>query len=123
MDDHVRRVSFSLLVSPLAEVKLTLVWTDPPASVFSSSVMVNDIDLEVALGDTLFFPNNLSEPDRTNNVEMIRLSPTVLQANGTEMANITVSIRAHRLETQSQTYSLVVTGVFDTENQPIVYRD
>lgn len=41
----------------LAEVKLTLVWTDPPASVFSSSVMVNDIDLEVALGDTLFFPN------------------------------------------------------------------
>lgn len=38
-------------------MKLTLVWTDPPASVFSSSVMVNDIDLEVALGDTLFFPN------------------------------------------------------------------
>ena len=65
----------------------------------------------------------MSEPDRTNNVEMIRLSPTVLQANGTEMANITVSIRAHRLETQSQTYSLVVTGVFDTEYQPIVYRD
>ena len=38
-------------------MKLTLVWTDPPASVFSSSVMVNDIALEVALGDTLFFPN------------------------------------------------------------------
>ena len=65
----------------------------------------------------------MNAPDRTNNVEMIRLPPAVLQANGSQTANITVSIRAHRLETQSQTYSLVVTGVFDTENQPIVYRD
>ena len=38
-------------------MKLTLVWTDPPASVFSSSVMVNDIDLEVDMGDSVFFPN------------------------------------------------------------------
>lgn len=62
-------------------------------------------------------------PDRTNNVEMIRIPTTVLQTNETQMANITVNIRAHRLETQSQTYSLVITGVFDTENQPIVYKD
>lgn len=38
-------------------MKLTLVWTDPPASVFSSNVMVNDIDLEVELGGSAFFPN------------------------------------------------------------------
>lgn len=41
----------------LRDVKLTLVWTDPPASVFSSSVMVNDIDLDVEHDGGVFYPN------------------------------------------------------------------
>lgn len=41
----------------LRDVKLTLVWTDPPASVFSSSVMVNDIDLDVEHDGEVFYPN------------------------------------------------------------------
>lgn len=48
---------FNLSVHPEREIKLTMVWTDPPASMFSSNVMVNDLDLYVTVGDRVYYPN------------------------------------------------------------------
>ena len=48
---------FTMLINPTKQLKLTLVWTDPPASTFSSTVMVNDLDLTVDYNGTIYYPN------------------------------------------------------------------
>ena len=50
-------ISFNLAVDPTKKLKITLVWTDPPASSFSSAIMVNDLDVSLEHNGTLFYPN------------------------------------------------------------------
>ena len=60
-------------------VRVTLVWTDPPGPVFSSTNYVNNLDLQVELGGETYRGNNLSggesqtdgNADVANNVEAI----------------------------------------------------
>lgn len=81
---------------------------------------------------------SLNSEDRNNNVESITIPPGTLIHNMNDTsspysANITININVHRLETKKQVgediafqlkaFSLVMTGSFDTENQPIVYSD
>ena len=50
-------ISFNLTIDPTKKLKITLVWTDPPASSFSSNIMVNDLDVSLNHNGTLFYPN------------------------------------------------------------------
>ncbi len=57
--------------------KITLCWTDPAGDLSSSQALVNDLDLEVIdPSGTTYYPNNLGQADRVNNVETVDiLSP------------------------------------------------
>ncbi len=54
---------------------LTLVWQDYPGSSGGSKNLVNDLDLTVTSpSGTVYYPNNLSGLDHTNNVEFIEFT-------------------------------------------------
>ena len=82
-------------------VYATLVWTDVPGSVGSSSVLVNDLDLSITDGSTTY--DAVRPNDRTNNVEMVKLENPV--AGG----SYTVQVSCHSLSAV-QPYALVLTG-------------
>ncbi|CAM9533797.1 unnamed protein product [Scytosiphon promiscuus] len=92
------------------ELRVTLSWIDPAASSLSAVQLVNDLDLRV------YAPNNQKFCmfadncwDTVNVNERIVISPqdVVDNSNGGSWA---VRVRARDLMTDSQTYSLVVTG-------------
>jgi subtilisin family serine protease len=67
--------SFKLNVADTNGLSVTLVWTDPPASLLSAQQLVNDIDLMlVSPSGVTNYPNGLHAADHTNNVEQIDLS-------------------------------------------------
>lgn len=124
----------------VSDLNIMLVWNDPPAGMFCSRCLVNDLDLyatshlhqnsvssEEAYLDPLlhvnnqtesmqnrtrdsdqrleyFYPNGLNHRDDKNNAERIRISP-VEDGN-----NYTVKVHAKNLDTESQMYSLVISG-------------
>lgn len=54
------------------KMRVTLVYTDAPASAAALTALVNDLDVSVIdpAGKT-YYPNHLQQPDKVNNVEMI----------------------------------------------------
>jgi subtilisin family serine protease len=80
-------------------LRVTLAWTDAPASL-AGAAWVNDLDLEVTIGGVTYYGNNFAgefsvaggTPDRRNNVESIFLPPEAIPqgANG----NFTITVRA-----------------------------
>lgn len=104
-----------------SEVRITLVWTDPPASGLSLLSLVNDLDLSASVvllapsptagqapqkvvhfGNEQYFTEL---PDRVNNVERIvwKNFPDASIAR-----NLTITVSGFSVATTSQTYSLVV---------------
>lgn len=71
------------------DLRVTLVWTDPPAQAGASDVLIHDLDLTVIAQSTgnVYYPNGLSEADSVNNVEKV----TVLDA--TELETYTIRVR------------------------------
>lgn len=73
-DDNVRCVAANSDPSGTGnDLKVTLVWTDPPASPAAGISLVNNLDLTVvdAASGEVFCPNNLGRPDAVNNVEQV----------------------------------------------------
>ncbi|CAH0513251.1 unnamed protein product [Peronospora belbahrii] len=69
-------VTFHFMLTTDVNLRVTLVWTDPPASVGSKSALQNDLDLtlKVANTTTLFYPlSGNGSRDSVNNVEMIEV--------------------------------------------------
>jgi hypothetical protein len=69
-------------------VRVTLVWTDAPGSLFGPAI-VNDLDLEITVGGVTVYRGNRfagefsfagGDPDRVNNVESIYLPPEAIPA-------------------------------------------
>ena len=88
----------------------TLTWADPPSSTSAALNSINDLDLSATLDsdarNRTTFPNNLSRPDRINNVEKIRIVPTPGDV-------ITVRIRAASVNVNgTQNYAFVASGTF-----------
>ena len=54
-----------------------------------------------------FHDASLNTQDRVNNVEMIRIPASSLQSNASSFTNITINVRAHRLETKSQVFDIL----------------
>lgn len=60
------------------DLRVTLVWTDPPASVGSTEALIHDLDLTVIAQSTgtEYYPNGLDEADGVNNVERVVITDT-----------------------------------------------
>jgi len=90
------------------DFSVTLVWVDPPNVPNCVECVLNDLDLLVTKngGAERMHPNGKDGPDTINNSERIRMGVT----NGDK---IMVHVKATDLETQSQSYALVITGPFE----------
>lgn len=91
----------------------TLSWYDPPASNGCTKCLVNDIDLlvENVQSQRKHYPNGLSQPDRINNMERIRVKSNALGRK----YRVTVSANMLGPGYSEQNVSLVVTGCFGTD--------
>ncbi len=93
-------------------LRVTLVFTDPPASLLAAEAWVNDLDLEVRAPDGVLYLGNVfaggasvpgGEVDPRNNVERVLLpSPPP--------GDWLVTVRARSVPEGPQGYALVVTG-------------
>ena len=104
---------YTFHVRPGRPFKVTLVWTDAPGSTAAQRALVNDLDLEVRAGGTLYIPNGFedSELDTINPFEQVEVyEPTeqiyLVRVVGTQI------IQSHS-KTLGQPFSLVVTGNFN----------
>lgn len=97
----------------VGDLRVTLVYTDPPALPGANPALVNDLDLEVVTpGGTLLRGNRLDtmtgrsvpggEGDRINNVEAVRLAG--------EEGVYTVRVRPVLVAEGPQDFALVITG-------------
>ena len=90
------------------ELRVTMVYTDAPATLGAGIQLVNDLDLEVHFGDRVYHGNGGSSFDRRNPVERV----VVMQPSfGEGEKSVRVVIRAHRINVgDRQTYSALLSG-------------
>jgi hypothetical protein len=90
-------------MDPSVPLEATLVWSDYPASPAAAVALVNDLDLELERPDgTIVYPNRLSGPDRTNNVERIAIGAP-------RAGTYRLRVEGHAVPQGPQPYALVVT--------------
>ncbi|GAB5367423.1 hypothetical protein AAMO2058_001228800 [Amorphochlora amoebiformis] len=90
------------------DLRVSLVWTDPPPSSASSRVLVHDLDLTlIDQQGVVTYSNGRASADRLNNVERIFVKANKI----TPGVEYTIMVSANTLvATSEQDYSLVVTG-------------
>ncbi len=103
-------------------LKVTMVFTGPPAAVNASNPVINNLDLEVADPSNSIYRGNVfasgqsstgGTADAKNNVEMVlRTTPAV--------GNYTVTIKGTGVNQSTQGYALVVTGDISTCVSPSI---
>ncbi len=97
--------------------KVTLVWTDYPASPSASKTLVNDLDLQVTSpSGAVYSGNDFQAPynatvDRTNNVENVFI-------NKPEDGTYTVSVKGYNVPQGPQRYALVESGDLSGGSNP-----
>ncbi len=93
-------------------LKVTLVWTDPPAASGASSAAINDLDLEVIAPDATLYRGNVfsggvsasgGTADAINNVEQAHF-------NTPATGLWTIRIRANAVNVGTQGYAIVASG-------------
>lgn len=95
-------------------LKITLVWSDHPATPGADQHLVNDLDLRVRTSLQAFKGNRLvdgqsvpgGDYDRLNNVEQVEWTPDRAET-------VEISVWAHRIVVGPQDFSLVATGDFE----------
>ncbi|SPQ95471.1 unnamed protein product (mitochondrion) [Plasmodiophora brassicae] len=106
------------------QVRVTLVWTDPPPAAGATVQLVNDLDLAVHAGGHPLLGNGGSAPDRLNNVEAVYLN-----TDPSSKVDFNVTVTGYKVPVgNSQPYALVVAGKIATGNcttavLPDYYRD
>lgn len=94
------------IAGPTSALRVTLAWTDYPASVIASKALVNDLDLVVTLPDGSTLRGN-GVTDRLNNVEGVDIASPM-------PGNYTVTVSGYNVPSGPQPFALVVTGPFAT---------
>lgn len=114
--------TYSFSVTSSAEpLRITLVWTEPPAAINApaGSVTINDLDLQVLEPGALTYLGNVFDtsagesqtggsPDPINNVEQIHLPNPAA-------GNYLITITGSQVNQGTQGYALVVTGAVQTD--------
>lgn len=77
-----------MLYNEWQDLRISLVWTDPPASTSASDILLHDLDLTVIAQSTgtTYYPNGGSEADSLNNVEKVVITDT------TEVETYTIQV-------------------------------
>lgn len=98
------------------DFRATLVWSDPPAALSSSWLLINNLDLSVssvATGSVSVGNQHWTDTaplfDTTNNVEQVHLPSHALQTGGL----MSVHVRGTSVPQGPQSYALVVSGSFE----------
>ncbi len=104
------------ITRPNEELKIVLTWSDYPGSSFSSTQLMNDLDLEVTSpdGQTTYLGNVFSNgksttggiKDSKNNVEVV-----LIDSASEGVWNVNVKDSAHGGAREYQPYSIAVRGV------------
>lgn len=87
-------------------LRVTLVWTDPAATIKAATALVNDLDLLVNYAGSSFHPNGRAVPDRLNNVEQVDLQLDGVNSLATVQINVTLAALNRY---SSQKFALVIT--------------
>lgn len=90
------------------ELRATLAWIDPPASLESSTLLINDLDLTLVAPDGILYKMWSDGADVSNVIERVIVASSVV-GTGTW----TVAVSCFGLLADTQPYSLVVTGPID----------
>jgi hypothetical protein len=114
-------------------LRITLAWTDAPGSLIAPA-LVNDLDLEVRIGDsTVYLGNNFAvdtsvtggSPDVLNNVESINIPASAFPEGFA--GNFTITVRASNIagdgvpdnsDALDQDFALVVSNITDPVLKP-----
>jgi hypothetical protein len=96
-------------------LKVTLVWSDYPATPGADRHLVNDLDLRVRTPQVAMKGNRMSDGhsvtggdyDRLNNVEQVEWTPD-------QPAIVEISVWAHQIVVGPQDFAIVATGDFTT---------
>lgn len=94
-------------ISSGSPLKMSLVWTDYPASLPAADTLVNDLDLKVESPNATIYYGN-GEPDATNNVEQVYLETP-------ESGWYNISVNGTNVPEGPQPFALVITANFDSE--------
>lgn len=105
---------YPLVVDPgntNAPVRVTLAWSDFPASLTAARQLVNDLDLRVITANgAVIHPSGRAHPDRINNLLGIDWDTPQAGTNWVEVVG-------HNVPMTPQRYALVVKGVVDAPAQ------
>lgn len=105
-------------------LKVTLVWTDPPATAGATFAAVNDLDIEVVAPDGSVYLGNVfsagasvtgGEKDDRNNVEQVLIPVPLVGA-------WSIRVRAAAVNVGLQGYALIATGDVSELPSPLTIR-
>ena len=100
---------YPVVVTGTGELRITLAWSDYPATLSSAQQLVNDLDLRlVAPSGTILHPSGASGPDRTNNLLGIDVEMAEIGTNWIEVVG-------HNVPMGPQKFALMAQG----EGQPL----
>ena len=94
------------VVDSTQPLRVTLVYTDYPATTSALRALVNDLDLVVLQGTKKFYPNGKNSPDHVNNVEGVDISNPEKGATTVRVSGYTIP----QGKNGAQPYALVISG-------------
>ncbi|MEE4270409.1 MAG: S8 family serine peptidase [Thermoanaerobaculales bacterium] len=112
-------VRLDVAVTGGGPLEVVLVWTDPPSTSLADANLINDLDLTISGPDGVYMGNSFvggftvpgGEPDRVNNVEVIRL-PAATKGIWT------IEVGPHAIPVPGQDFALVATGKLRPQTGP-----
>lgn len=117
--------SYTLKLTSGIPFKITLVWSDPPASLGAANNLVNNLDLEVVAPDATVYRGNVLSggasvsggvADTLNNVEQVILNPTATGTYTVRVKGTSVPGNGFSRGSTRQGYALVATRKGCTTN-------
>lgn len=108
--------TYSITTGPSTDeyIKVVLVWTDYPAGVSPSTVVVNDLDLEVDAGGSTYLGNVFGTNTRsiTGGSADSKNVTEVVWLDAIPNSSITIRVKSSNIPNGPQPYALVATGDF-----------
>ena len=115
----IHEYEFVLLPNTGLELRASLSWLDPPVSADASQQMLNDLDLTLVAPDGNTLYRMWSDGADVKNV----IERVIISSSDATGGMWTVAVSCLDLTTETQPYSLVVTGPIDTDSGGFSQRE